>query len=149
MCDCELFERSLEIVVAVVQRKSHREMSLGQIGLQLQCPLRQRAGFFAALGSALESMDDPTFQLRIARNSEGKFRIELDGPRIKLFGLLQFLQILNALEKKCVGLQKREIGLAVLGWLALHLRLFRRRKSCLQRARNFAGEIGLNRENIS
>src|SRR5205807_5831533 len=32
LCDFELFERSLEIVVAVIERKSHSEMRLGRSG---------------------------------------------------------------------------------------------------------------------
>src|SRR5207237_3112725 len=122
-------------------------MRLRQLGLQLQRLLRERAGFFAALAGALESMDDPTFQLGIARNSERKFRIELDGPRIKAFTLLEFPEILNGV-LEIMRLDKSEIGLAVLRWAAFHSRFFYRRKLRLERFRDFLGEIGLNRKDV-
>ena len=99
-------------------------MGLRQVGLQLQRLVRESAGFFAPFPSWIEGVDDPTFQLRVPRESERKFRIELDGPRIKLLALLQFPDILNPGHKKIVRLDKSEIGFAVFRRLAFHLRLF-------------------------
>src|SRR5205823_5836213 len=87
--DFEFFQCRLEIVVAVIKGKSHRQMRLRQVRLQTQRLLRERARFFAALDGAFESMDDPAFQLRIARNGESKHWIELDGPRVKLLALFE------------------------------------------------------------
>src|SRR5882724_306298 len=122
-------------------------MRLRQVGLQLQSALRQRASFFAAIGAGVETMHDPTFQLGVARDSERKFRIELDGPRIKLLALLEFPEVLNGV-LEIMRLDKSEIGLAVLRWPAFHSRFFYRRKLRLERFRNFLSEVGLNRKHV-
>src|ERR1700726_846079 len=103
-------------------------MRLWQVGLQLRRLLRESAGFFATLPSRIKGVADPAFQLRVARERERKFRVELDGPRVKLLALFQFLDVLHPGHKKIVRLDKREIGFAILRRLALDPRLFTRRK---------------------
>ena len=92
-------------------------MRLRQIGLQLQRPLCERPRFFAAFGGAFKNMDDPAFQLRVARNGEREHRIELDGPRVKLLALFELLKFLHPV-LKIVRMDKSKIGLSVFRRLA-------------------------------
>src|SRR6266571_8656597 len=121
-------------------------MRFRQVRLQLQSAFGQSARFFAAFLSWIEGVKYPTFQLRVARKRERKFRIELDCARIKLLALFEFPEVLNGV-LEIMRLDKSEIGFAILGGLAFDLRPFTRRKSCLQRFRDFLREIGLNCEN--
>src|SRR5882762_9148247 len=122
-------------------------MRLGQIRLQLQGSVGQGLSFFATFWGPFEDMQDPAFQLRIARNRESKVWIEFDGALVKLLTLFQLFEVLKG-TGKVVGLDKGEIGLAVFGGLVFYLRFFAWRQFCAQLIRDLLSEIGLNREHI-
>ena len=92
-------------------------------------------------------MIDPALQPGEIGGGEREIRIELEGPFVELLRLFQLLEILH-LRVEIVRLDEGEIGLAVLGRLARHLRLLGRRKLRLQFVRDFLREIGLDREDI-
>ena len=94
-------------------------MRLRQIGLQLQRLLRESSRFFAALSRSLEDVDDPAFQQRIACDGKGKRWVELNGPRVELFALFEFLKLLHRV-RKIVRLNKSEVSLTVFCRLAFH-----------------------------
>src|SRR4029077_11299059 len=98
-------------------------------------------------GRSFESMDDPAFQLRIARDGESKRWIALNGSLVKLLPFFEFLQVLHRV-LKIVRLDKSEIGLAVFRGLAFESRFFRGRKLGLERVGDFLREIGLNGKHI-
>src|SRR6266699_5045564 len=89
-------------------------MRFRQVRLQLQSAFGQSARFFAAFLSWIKGVKYPTFQLRVARKRERKFRIELDCARIKLLALFEFPEVLNSV-LEIVRLDKGEIGFAILG----------------------------------
>src|SRR4029077_1258589 len=143
----EFFQRRIVIVIAVIIGGSASQVRLGKIGLQLQSPLGQGLSFFATFRRPFERMQNPAFQLRIARNGESKVWIEFDGALVKLLTLFQLFEVLKG-TGKVVGLDEGEIGLAVFGGLVFHLRFFAWRQLCPQLSRDLLGEIGLNREDI-
>ena len=83
-------------------------MRFRQIRLQLQGPVGQSARFFASPDGRFEIRIDPTFQLRVARNGERKFWIQLDGALVKLLALFQFIKSSTAAWKDCVPGQRRD-----------------------------------------
>src|SRR4029077_14330457 len=92
-------------------------------------------------------MNDPAFQLRIARDGESKHWIELNGSLVTLLALFEFLQVLHRV-LKIVRLYKSEIGLAVFRGLSFDSRFFRGRKFGLERVGDFLSESGLNRKHV-
>ena len=92
-------------------------------------------------------MDDPAFQQRIACDGKGKRWIELNGPRVELFALFEFLKLLHRVGK-IVRLNKSEVSLTVFCRLAFHSRLFRGRKFRLERIADFLGEVSLDGKDI-
>src|SRR2546428_13453410 len=95
-------------------------MRLGQARLQFQSPLGEGARFFSALGRSVERVQDPAFQLRVPREGEREFRVELDCAIVELLALLEFVEILKS-AGKIVRLDKSEIGLAIFCRLAFEL----------------------------
>src|SRR6266849_427668 len=106
-------------------------MRLRQVRLQLHSAFGQSARFFAAFPSWIEGVKYPTFQLRVARKRERKFRIELDCARIKLLALFEFPEVLNGV-LEIMRLDKSEIGFAILGGRSIILKTITRRQFCLQ-----------------
>src|SRR5437868_14680376 len=92
-------------------------------------------------------MQDPAFQLRVARNGESKVWVQLNGALVELPALFQLVQILKS-GGEIMCLDKSEIGLAVIRRLAFHSRLFRGRQFGLERVGDFLGEVGLDRDHI-
>ena len=98
-------------------------MRFGKFRLQLKRAVGQRTRFLPSLDRAFVVMQDPTFQLRVARHGKGEVRVELDSTLEELLALFQFLEILkNA--GKIVRLDKSKVSLAIFSWLARHLRFF-------------------------
>src|SRR5206468_7085097 len=98
-------------------------MRFGKFRLQLKRAVGQRTRFLPSLDRAFVVMQDPTFQLRVARHGKGEVRVELDSALEELLALFQFLEILkNA--GKIVRLHKSQVSLAIFSWLARHLRFF-------------------------
>ncbi len=123
-------------------------MCFGQVGLQLQSAFCKRARFLTSFGTAVECMHDPAFQLRVARNGEGKVWVQLDGARVKLLALFEFIEILKG-AGKIVRLYESEIGLPIFSGLACHLRLFPGRQLCLEGFGDLLRKIALDRKNVS
>ena len=86
-------------------------------------PARPECALFPALRCPVERVKDPAFQLRVPREGEREFRVELDGPLVKLLALFQFVEFLKS-AGKIVRLDKSQIGFAILGGFALYSRLF-------------------------
>src|SRR5207248_9041892 len=102
-----------------------------------------------ALDGTFKRMHNPALPIRVAREYEGKFRVELDCPGVKVLGLLQRLKAFERSANKIVRLDKSEVGVAVLRGFAFDARFLRRRQLGLERIADILGEIGLNGENVS
>ena len=113
----------------------------------MQGLLGESARFLAPFPSGIDSVREPTFQLRVARKSERKFRVQLDGAGIKLLALFEFPEIFNGtLEIMC--LDKGQIGFAILCRFAFHERFFRVGQFRLERVCDFVREIALDSKDI-
>ena len=71
-------------------------------------------------------MKDPAVGDREIGDRQGEIWIELDGPLVELNRFIRFRPVFDRRRLEIVGLDKGEIGFAVLGWLASHPRLFTR-----------------------
>src|SRR5206468_10381409 len=94
-------------------------MRFGKFRLQLKRAVGQRTRFLPSLDRAFVVMQDPTFQLRVARHGKGEVRVEFDCPLEELLALFEFLEILKAQERLCPWTKAREaspfsVGLRVL-----------------------------------
>src|SRR6187551_3376499 len=92
-------------------------------------------------------MINPALELGKTGRSQGEIWVQLQRAFIELLGLLELWQPLQA-QVQVVGLDKSQVGFAVLGRLAREFRLLPRRELRLQLQGDLLCEISLDREDI-
>ena len=146
--DGKFVERCLVIALTIIMVKAKREMGFRQVRLQTNCLLRSGTRFFLARRSWIEVVIYPIFNPRQSGKRTGKVRIEFCCFLKKLLGLFCVTAEFVRARDQIVSLEKREVGFAVFGGLALNLGLLDGRQFRLQFARDLLCQICLNREHI-
>src|SRR5436190_13405788 len=106
-------------------------MRFGKFRLQLKRAVGQRTRFLPSLDRAFVVMQDPTFQLRVARHGKGEARVELDSALEELLALFKFSKIPKK-AGKFGALNKTKETLPIFSWLGRHRRFSLGDKFCPQ-----------------